>query len=172
MHCHSTPHHVKFQVFGSHFDRFNSHCSKRKRNRTHLMIDKHSPEGVRQPRRLPIHGPEVRETAAAMGPWLGQRADAEWRRRHALYSRTNTESESIEAAKVRPHNLGPRGFSGLPEKRRDRPGRRKPYRKRESDGEPRLAPRWPTAACITAGWLAQRQPRFRLVGKGVWEAVA
>ena len=41
------------------------------------MIDKHSPEGVRQPRRLPTHGPEVRETAAAMGPWLGQRADAE-----------------------------------------------------------------------------------------------
>lgn len=40
------------------------------------MIDKHSPEGVRQPRRLRIHGFEVRETAAAMGPWLGQGADA------------------------------------------------------------------------------------------------
>lgn len=65
------------------------------------MIDKHPPEGVRQLRRLPIHGFEAHETAAAMGPWLGQGADADWRRRRGFYSRTSTERESIEAAKVR-----------------------------------------------------------------------
>jgi hypothetical protein len=93
---------VKFKVVGSQFDQLNSHCSNRKHNRTHLMIDKHSPEGVWQPRRLRIHGFEVRETAAAMCPRLGQVADAKWRRRHAFYSRINAERESIEAAKVRP----------------------------------------------------------------------
>lgn len=41
------------------------------------MIDKHSLEGVQQPRCLPTHVFEVRETADVMGPWLGQRANAE-----------------------------------------------------------------------------------------------
>jgi hypothetical protein len=42
----------------------------------HLVIDKHSLEGMQQPRCLPTHVFKVHETATAMGPWLGQRANA------------------------------------------------------------------------------------------------
>jgi len=75
-------------------NRFASHFSNREVKRTHPMIEKDSPEDARQPRRrLSIHGLEVRETAAAMGPRLGQGANAEWRRRRAFYSRINAERE-------------------------------------------------------------------------------
>lgn len=131
------------------------------------MITKDSPKGARQPWRLTIHGLEVRETAAAMGPQLVQGADAEWRRRFAFYSRINAERGSIDATKME-HNLGQRRFSGLPERKRARPGIRKPPRMpRERDGKPAVAVRWPTAACIAAVWLGRRRRWAGRPGGGV-----
>lgn len=74
----------------------------------------------------------------------------------------------VDATKV--NNLRPRRFNGLPEIKRARPGRRKkPPRNRERDGNPTLAARWPTAACIAAVWLRRGCGR---VGEGGLEEVA